>query len=44
MRVDSKFKVAEGGRFELPCHLRDAWFSRPARYGRFGIPPYSKAV
>jgi hypothetical protein len=31
--------LAEGGGFEPPCHLRDAWFSRPARYDHFGIPP-----
>lgn len=31
--------MAEGERFELSCDLRHAWFSRPARYDRFGIPP-----
>lgn len=32
--------MAEEERFELSGELLHAWFSRPAQYDRFGIPPY----
>ncbi len=31
--------MAEGEGFEPSGDLRHAWFSRPARYDHFGIPP-----
>ena len=34
------YQLAEGGGFEPPCLLaQNAWFSRPAQYDHFGIPP-----
>jgi hypothetical protein len=32
--------MAEGKGFEPLCKLPHAWFSRPARYDRFGTPPH----
>lgn|GEM_PF-2713048 len=32
--------MAEEEGFEPSCRLPHAWFSRPAQYDRFGIPPH----